>query len=139
VRVDGNDVLASLAVTSAALDAARAGQGPTLIEAFTYRMNPHTTSDDATRYRSADELETWKGRDPLARVQTYLERQAGFEQDFFAAVDQEADKLAVRFRAEVRELPDISVPALFDNVYQTPPAELIEQRDELARSLNGHA
>jgi 2-oxoisovalerate dehydrogenase E1 component alpha subunit len=135
IRVDGNDVLACLAVTTTALDAARAGRGPTLIEAFTYRMNPHTTSDDATRYRSASELETWKRRDPIARVRTYLERHAGFEPGFFDSVEQEAQKLAVRFRADVRELPDVSVPALFDNVYQTAPAELLEQRDEFAASL----
>jgi pyruvate dehydrogenase E1 component alpha subunit len=136
VRVDGNDVLASLAVTSSALEAARCGQGPTLIEAFTYRMNPHTTSDDATRYRSASELETWKGRDPIARVRSYLERDGGCEEDFFAAVDQEADKLAVRFRAEVRELPDIPMRAVFDNVYRTTSDELIEQRDELVSLLD---
>jgi pyruvate dehydrogenase E1 component alpha subunit len=139
IRVDGNDVLANLAVTAAALDRARDGHGPTLIEAFTYRMNPHTTSDDATRYRSAEELETWKGRDPIARVRSYLERHAGFAPDFFAGVDQEAEKLGVRFRREVRELQDVPVRALFDNVYRTLPAELVEQRHELEWSVGGDA
>ena len=74
VRVDGNDVLACLAVTRQALQAAREGQGPTLIEAFTYRMGAHTTTDDPTRYRLAAELEAWKLRDPIERVKAYLVR-----------------------------------------------------------------
>src|SRR4051812_10170581 len=72
VRVDGNDVLASLAVTRAALDAARTGQGPTLVEAYTYRMGAHTTSDDPTRYRLASDLEAWKLKDPLERTKSFL-------------------------------------------------------------------
>jgi 2-oxoisovalerate dehydrogenase E1 component alpha subunit len=74
VRVDGNDVLAVLAVTRAALARARAGEGPTLIEAFTYRMGAHTTSDDPSRYRLAQELEEWKLKDPIERVKSYLTR-----------------------------------------------------------------
>ena len=74
VRVDGNDVLACLAVTRKALQAAREGQGPTLIEAFTYRMGAHTTTDDPTRYRLAAELEAWKLKDPIERVRAYLVR-----------------------------------------------------------------
>jgi pyruvate dehydrogenase E1 component alpha subunit len=72
VRVDGNDVLASYAVTRKALDDARSGQGPTLIEAFTYRMGAHTTSDDPTRYRLASDLEAWKLKDPLERMKSFL-------------------------------------------------------------------
>ncbi len=75
VRVDGNDVLASYAVTRKALDDARSGQGPTLIEAFTYRMGAHTTSDDPTRYRLASELEAWKLKDPLERMKSFLYKQ----------------------------------------------------------------
>ncbi len=74
VRVDGNDVLAVHAVTSAALDRARSGNGPTLIEAYTYRMGAHTTSDDPTKYRLADELEHWRLKDPIERVRAYLTR-----------------------------------------------------------------
>src|SRR5438874_9004568 len=72
VRVDGNDVFACLAVTRKAMDRARTGNGPTLIEAYTYRMGAHTTSDDPTRYRGNDEVELWRTRDPLARLRTYL-------------------------------------------------------------------
>src|SRR3954463_12602651 len=74
VRVDGNDVLAVYAVTKAALDRARRGEGPTFIEAFTYRMGAHTTSDDPTRYRIAAEVEEWKLKDPIARVKALLSR-----------------------------------------------------------------
>ena len=73
IRVDGNDVLACYAVMAEAAERARAGDGPTLIEAVTYRMEPHTTSDDATRYRSAAELAEWSARDPISRYRTYLQ------------------------------------------------------------------
>ena len=90
VRVDGNDVLACLAVTRAALQAAREGQGPTLIEAFTYRMGAHTTTDDPTRYRLAGELEAWKLRDPIERVKAYLVRSGAADASFLDDVEAEA-------------------------------------------------
>src|SRR5207244_12025075 len=71
VRVDGNDLLAVYAVTKAAADKARSGGGPTMIEAVTYRMGPHSSSDDPTRYRSKDEVDTWATRDPIERVRKY--------------------------------------------------------------------
>ena len=75
VRVDGNDVLATYAVTQAALQRARDGQGPTFVEAYTYRMGAHTTTDDPTRYRLSDDVERWKLKDPIARVEAYLQAQ----------------------------------------------------------------
>src|SRR5207249_5328224 len=72
VRVDGNDLLAVYAVTKAAADKARSGGGPTMIEAVTYRMGPHSSSDDPTRYRSKDEVDTWAKRDPIERVRKYV-------------------------------------------------------------------
>src|SRR3954463_803774 len=90
VRVDGNDVLAVYAVTRDALDDARQGQGPSLIEAYTYRMGAHTTSDDPTRYRIASEVEAWQAKAPIARVRAFLEKQRIADADFFAAVDEEA-------------------------------------------------
>jgi pyruvate dehydrogenase E1 component alpha subunit len=123
VRVDGNDVLAVLAVTRAALAAARDGQGPTFIEAFTYRMGAHTTSDDPTRYRLASELEEWKLRDPIARLKAYLSRSGVAGHEFFDAVEAEADELAKRIRRGTVEMPDPPGTAMFDQVYaeQTPP------------------
>jgi pyruvate dehydrogenase E1 component alpha subunit len=130
MRVDGNDVLATLAVTRKALDDARNAQGPTLIEAFTYRMNPHTTSDDPTRYQLADDLETWKLRDPIARVKAYLTRQASMRADFFDDVERESQQLAEHIRAGCRALPNPTPESMFDAVYEDMPDELREQREE---------
>jgi 2-oxoisovalerate dehydrogenase E1 component alpha subunit len=130
VRVDGNDVLAVLAVTRAALAAAREGQGPTFIEAFTYRMGAHTTSDDPTRYRLASELEEWKLRDPIARLKAHLARSGIADAAFFESVDAEGDELAVRIRKGTLEMADPAGTEIFDHVYaeQTPP--LAAQRAE---------
>jgi pyruvate dehydrogenase E1 component alpha subunit len=128
VRIDGNDVLACLAVTRRALDDARNAQGPTLIEAFTYRMNPHTTNDDPRRYRLASEAETWKLKDPIARVRAYLTRQTHTSPEFFEEVEQEARKLAEHIRTGCRALPDPTPESVFDNVYVTMPEELRTQR-----------
>ena len=98
VRVDGNDVLACLAVTRKALKAAREGQGPTMIEAFTYRMGAHTTTDDPTRYRLSAELESWKLKDPIARVKQYLIRSEQADVQFFDEVEAEADEVGARVR-----------------------------------------
>src|SRR6185437_14637230 len=98
VRVDGNDVIAVYAVTKAALERARSGEGPMLIEAFTYRMGAHTTSDDPTRYRIAAEVEEWKLKDPIARLKAYLARTGMAAEDYFSAVEAEADELAARVR-----------------------------------------
>ena len=130
VRVDGNDVLACLAVTRRALDEARSAQGPTLIEAYTYRMNPHTTNDDPRRYRLGSEAETWKLKDPIERVRAYLTREAGFGPEFFADVEAESLKLAEHIRRGCRELPDPTPRSVFDNVHVTMPSELRAQRDE---------
>jgi len=130
VRVDGNDVLAVLAVTRAALAAAREGQGPTFIEAFTYRMGAHTTSDDPTRYRLASELEEWKLRDPIARVKAYLARTGIADAAFFDSVEAEADELAVRIRTGTVEMPDPPGTAIFDTVYAELTPELEAQRAE---------
>jgi pyruvate dehydrogenase E1 component alpha subunit len=130
VRVDGNDVLAVLAVTKAALAAAREGQGPTFIEAFTYRMGAHTTSDDPTRYRLASELEEWKLRDPIARLKAYLSRSGIADHDFFDAVEAEADELAARIRKGTVEMSDPPGTSMFDSVYAEQTPELAAQRAE---------
>jgi pyruvate dehydrogenase E1 component alpha subunit len=130
VRVDGNDVLAVLAVTRAALAAAREGQGPTFIEAFTYRMGAHTTSDDPTRYRLASELEEWKLRDPIARVKAYLARSGTADAAFFDSVEKEADELAVRIRQGTVEMPDPVPTSMFDHVYAEQTPHLAQQREE---------
>jgi len=135
IRVDGNDVLASYAVTKKALAAAREGQGPTLIEAYTYRMGAHTTTDDPTRYRMASELETWRLRDPIERVRAYLHRTGQADADFFAAVDQEADELGKRVREGCRLLPDPAPLEIFDHVYAGRNAIVDEERAQYAAYL----
>jgi pyruvate dehydrogenase E1 component alpha subunit len=136
LRVDGNDVLACYAVTQKALQAAREGQGPTLIEAFTYRMGAHTTTDDPTRYRLASELEMWKLRDPIERVRAYLVRGGLAEPEFLAGVDAEAKQIGARIREACRNMPDPPPLALFDHVYAEPTAILREEREQYAAYLD---
>ena len=109
-------------------DRARSGNGPTLIEAYTYRMGAHTTSDDPTKYRLADELEHWRLKDPVERVHAYLSRTGSADDAFFAAVDAEADELAVRLRKECLELAEPTMSQTFDWTYVDKPAHLAEQQ-----------
>ena len=139
VRVDGNDVLACYAVTKKAMQAAREGQGPTLIEAYTYRMGAHTTTDDPTRYRLASELEMWKLRDPIERVRAYLVRSGLAEPDFFAEVETEAKQLGARVREACRTMPDPPPMAIFDNVYTEPTSILRAEREQYAVYLDSFA
>jgi len=139
VRVDGNDVLASYAVTKAALDSARHGQGPTLIEAFTYRMGAHTTSDDPTRYRLASELEAWKLKDPLERMKAFLYKQQLVDSAFFEALEGEADELAARIRKGCLEMSDPDPMTMFDDVYADETPLIAEQRAGFAEYMAGFA
>jgi pyruvate dehydrogenase E1 component alpha subunit len=136
LRVDGNDVLACYAVTQKAMQAAREGQGPTLIEAFTYRMGAHTTTDDPTRYRLASELEMWKLKDPIERLRAYLVRTGQAEPEFFAEVDAEAKKVGARVREACRTMPDPPPLAIFDNVYAEPTPILRAEREQYAAYLD---
>lgn len=128
LRVDGNDVLACTAAMRWALDHARSGEGPAFVEAVTYRMGPHTTSDDPTRYRSAEELELWRGRDPLTRLETYLRSRGAFDDAFAAEVEREA----AAFTGEMREAAIGAVTrepiTVFDHVYAEPHTGIDEQR-----------
>ncbi|MBM9505880.1 pyruvate dehydrogenase (acetyl-transferring) E1 component subunit alpha [Actinacidiphila acididurans] len=132
VRVDGNDVLAVLAVTRAALDHARSGQGPMLVEAFTYRMGAHTTTDDPTRYRSDEEREEWAGKDPIARLKAYLDREGLADEAFYAEVGAESDALAKRVREGVRGMPDPEPMAIFEHAYADGHALVDEERARFA-------
>ncbi|MDQ1539253.1 MAG: 2-oxoisovalerate dehydrogenase component alpha subunit [Actinomycetota bacterium] len=117
VQVDGNDVLAVYAVTKAAMDAARSGQGPMLVEAYTYRMGAHTTSDDPTKYRISAEVEVWKLRDPIARLKSYLTASSKADKTFFDAVEVEADELATKVREGCLAMVDPDPLSMFDNIY----------------------
>jgi 2-oxoisovalerate dehydrogenase E1 component alpha subunit len=116
VPVDGNDVIASWAVTRTALEEARAGAGPRAIEAMTYRMGAHTTSDDPTKYRTSAEEDAWARRDPIVRMRTYLEGR-GAPAAFFADVDAEAAAVADDVRVRTNELGGLGTDVMFDHVY----------------------
>ncbi len=134
-HVDGNDAAAVHAVVSAALTNARAGRGPSLVEGLTYRMDAHTNADDAARYRTADDIEKWKQRDPIDRI-TRLLRQRDLFDDSTAQVEEEAEGAAARLRAELGAEPEAEPAELFAHVYADPTPRLQEQaaalRDELA-------
>jgi pyruvate dehydrogenase E1 component alpha subunit len=135
LRVDGNDALAVYAVVAAARQRALAGEGPGLVELVTYRMGPHTTADDPTRYVPAEERAGWEARDPIRRLRTYLEgrgawddtRQAEAEATATAAVDSAWDKAEA-----ARVAPD----AFFDHVYSRPTPRMERQRAELRAHLD---
>ncbi|QEW04673.1 thiamine pyrophosphate-dependent dehydrogenase E1 component subunit alpha [Microbacterium lushaniae] len=132
IRVDGNDVLASYAVSKVALDEARAGGGPRAVEAMTYRMGAHTTSDDPTKYRTSDEEQSWVARDPILRMRAFLESR-GASQAFFDDADAEGQALADDIRVRTTDSATTLEPALiFDNVYSEPHPRVDEQRQWLA-------
>ncbi|MCW2605573.1 MAG: hypothetical protein JWO60_266 [Frankiales bacterium] len=139
VRVDGNDVLATYAVTRKALDDARTGQGPTFVEAFTYRMGAHTTSDDPTRYRLSQELESWKLKDPLERMKSFLYKQQIVDSAFFEGLEVEADELAARIRKGCLEMADPDPVSMFDAVYAEQTDLLRRQREEFLAYHAGFA
>jgi 2-oxoisovalerate dehydrogenase E1 component alpha subunit len=119
VQVDGNDVLASYAVSRIALDEARAGGGPRAIEAVTYRMGAHTTSDDPTKYRTSDEERAWAQRDPIARMRAFLEGR-GAAQGFFDGIDEQGRDVAADVRARTMALEGLRADDMFEHVYSEP-------------------
>ncbi|MEO8262635.1 MAG: thiamine pyrophosphate-dependent enzyme, partial [Pseudolysinimonas sp.] len=137
VRVDGNDVLAVTAAMRQALDRARTGGGPSFIEAVTYRMGPHTTADDPTRYRDPAELEVWGRRDPISRLRTLLETMGAAGPELETRVAASADRVAAALRAGIKEMADPEPMTVFDHVYAEPHTELDRQRDDYARYLEG--
>ncbi len=133
IQVDGNDLLAVYVATRDAIERARQGGGPTLIEAVTYRLSAHSTADDPTKYRSDDEVREWEAKEPLPRFRRYLEQRGLLDEGLHARMEAEAD-------AEVREaigraearMQQGSLLEMFDHVYGELPAEIQAQRRELA-------
>ena len=134
-RCDGNDVLATYAVTRHALRRAREGAGPSLIEAVTYRMEAHTTADDPTRYRDDAELEQWRARDPIVRFARFLRERGLLDDQIDAAISKAATAEAQQARAAVYEAPHGDPLELFSHVYVDPPPRLIAQRAQLRAEL----
>jgi 2-oxoisovalerate dehydrogenase E1 component alpha subunit len=137
IEVDGNDVLAVLAATRLALGRAYAGRGPTLIEAVTYRMGPHTTSDDPTRYRTRTEEEQWRAKDPLMRLGALLHREGLADDGFESYVTDRAEAAAADLRRGCLSMDDPGPDALFDHVYADPHPLLEEERAAYADYLAG--
>jgi pyruvate dehydrogenase E1 component alpha subunit len=135
IRVDGNDVLAVLAATRMAVDHARTGGGPMFIEAVTYRLGPHTTSDDPTKYREAAELETWRELDPLERTRLLLVDAGVLTQEREAAVKAASDRIAKELREGCLSLRPRGPLAIFDDVYANTPDSLRRERDAYAAYL----
>ena len=133
LQVDGNDVLAVYAATHEAVERARAGDGPTLIECVTYRLGVHTTADDPTKYRTNEEVEAWERKDPLTRFGEYLKKKNLLEEGLEEQVDAEIAAAVERF--ESLGAPDPLT--MFDHAYATPPADLLAQREAMARRLRG--
>jgi pyruvate dehydrogenase E1 component alpha subunit len=131
VRVDGNDVLAVYEVSKRALENARVGGGPTLIEAYTYRLGAHTTSDDPTRYRIDAEVEVWKHRDPIERVKSLLVREYHVKAAKFDEVAQEAETMALQLREDVLAMDRPDPITMFDHAYAAPHPLIDEGRREM--------
>jgi pyruvate dehydrogenase E1 component alpha subunit len=117
IRVDGNDVIAVHAVTEWALERAREGHGPVLIEAFTYRVGAHTTADDPTKYRESAEESLWRAKDPLARLEKYLRAQGLADDSFFEQVKADGDELAAYVRKTTHDLETPDIRTAFANTY----------------------
>ncbi len=137
IQVDGNDILAMVVASKEAVERARAGDGPTLIEAVTYRLSVHTTADDPKRYRADEEVEGWEARDPITRFQTYLKSKGLLDDDKIAALEEEVDqeiREAVE-RAEQKMSEPVDHLEMFDHVYADQHQYLLDQREELADEL----
>jgi 2-oxoisovalerate dehydrogenase E1 component alpha subunit len=133
--VDGNDVAAMFAVITEAIERARSGGGPTMIEGLTYRMESHTNSDDPTRYRTAAQTEEWHGLDPIDRLEKYLTATGALTETHASDIRAESEALAQATRDAMNDEPVLDPLELFDHVYATPRPALAEQREFLAREL----
>ncbi len=139
MRIDGNDALACLAAMRWALDRARSGKGPAYLEAVTYRMGPHTTSDDPTKYRDKAEVEKWRQRDPITRLQALLQGEGQWDDAFEASVEAEADALGAAVRAAAIDAVTKDAITIFDHVYAEPHSGIDEERTAFGVYLAGFA
>lgn len=135
-RVDGNDLVALMAVLGRAVELARTGSGPLLVEAHTYRMQAHTNADDATRYREDEEVTAWQAKDPLNRMTTYLQDKGLLDDAVTERIAAHAEQTAQALRDGLNQDPEIDPLELFDHVYATQTPQLAEQRALLADELS---
>jgi pyruvate dehydrogenase E1 component alpha subunit len=135
IQVDGNDILSVYAATQEAIEKARTGGGPTLIEAVTYRLAMHTTADDPKKYRTEDEVKEWEPRDPLLRFEQYLRKKKLLDDKVQQVMDEEIDGL-LKEAVQNYENYDVQPLGFFDHIYAERTPELERQRRELAKYLN---
>jgi pyruvate dehydrogenase E1 component alpha subunit len=137
IQVDGNDILAVYTAAGEAVERARSGGGPTLLECVTYRMMMHTTADDPKRYRTEEEVDAWKARDPITRFQKYLTNKGLLSEEQAAALEDEVQSgiQEALDRAEEMMKQRIDPMHMFEHVYAERPEYLEEQRQELADEL----
>ncbi len=133
VRVDGNDLLAVYSATKAAVARARSGGGPTMIEALTYRMGPHSSSDDPTRYRKAEEVEYWRQRDPVERFRRYLEHKGMYDKGWDEALHAELDAAITEAVRHAEKVPPPPTESMFTDVYADMPWHIREQMEEFVK------
>jgi pyruvate dehydrogenase E1 component alpha subunit len=135
IQVDGNDVLAMYLATKEAIDRARAGDGPSLIEAVTYRLLMHTTADDPTRYRTEEEQTEWEDRDPLKRYRSYLESSGIWTTEWQAELEAEAKGVIDDAIAKAEDLEELGPEVLFEHMFEEMPDNLLEQLEYLEESI----
>ena len=135
IQVDGNDVLAMYAVTKEAADRAREGHGPTLIEAYTYRLGPHTTSDDPTIYRKDEEVEQWRKKDPLKRFRIYLTNKKLWSDQQEEALQKELEDYVTETFKKVENSDNPTIDDVFDYTFVNNPTDLIEQKENYMKYL----
>ncbi|WP_374761815.1 pyruvate dehydrogenase (acetyl-transferring) E1 component subunit alpha [Nesterenkonia aerolata] len=134
-RVDGNDLVAVLAALRRAVHLAREHSMPLLVEAMTYRMQAHTNADDDSRYRDSDEVEQWKEKDPLLRMQRFLSAKGTLKAEDETRISQRAEEVAAALRTTMTTEPSMDPLEIFDHVYSEPTAQLRAQREQLADEL----
>ncbi|MGW1835607.1 pyruvate dehydrogenase (acetyl-transferring) E1 component subunit alpha [Streptomyces sp. NPDC002067] len=137
--VDGNDAPAVHGVLTEAVRRAREGGGPTLVEAVTYRVEAHTNADDATRYRTADEVEAWRAHDPIALMERELQERGLLTDEFAAATRDGAEEMAAALRERMHQDPPLDPDDLFAHVYAEPTAQLRQQAGQLHAELAAEA
>ncbi len=135
IQIDGNDLFAVLSVTKEAVEKARNGGGPTLIECVTYRFGPHTTADDPTKYRTEEEVEAWKPLDPLVRLRLYLREKGLWDEKVEKRLTEDAQKEIEQAVIEAESVPPPLVEEIFQYLFQEMPLQLREQMEYLKGTL----
>ncbi len=135
VRVDGNDVIACYLAAEKAVGKARMGGGPTLIEAFTYRIGPHTTADDPRRYRSIEEVNEWRAKDPIKRLKKFLVDSGIWSESEDSSLWNECEETVKKTIEECEKVPPLHYTAIFEDVYSSEPWHLTEEREEFIQQL----